>query len=94
MLCHIGIASPEVSALRVAMRVSQGGHDVPDEKLRLRYPRTITNLKMAIRALPNVLVYDNDDLSTPYRQVAVFDRGDVLMSVRPIPKWLEALDLG
>lgn len=33
VLCFIGISGPEVSEERVAMRVTQGGHDVPAEKL-------------------------------------------------------------
>ena len=37
LLCYIGLSTPEQSAERVAMRVSQGGHDVPDEKLRLDF---------------------------------------------------------
>ena len=37
VLCFIGISSPEISEERVAMRVSQGGHDVPSEKLAARF---------------------------------------------------------
>jgi predicted ABC-type ATPase len=33
VLCFIGISGVEASEERVAMRVSQGGHDVPSEKL-------------------------------------------------------------
>jgi predicted ABC-type ATPase len=91
VLCYIGIAGPDVSEDRVAMRVSQGGHDVPAEKLRSRFPRTIANLKVAIRDLANVLIYDNDDLSMPYRQVAVFERGRLLTSHEPVPAWLKPL---
>lgn len=43
ILCFIGISGPEVSEQRVAMRVSQGGHDVPSDKLITRYPRTLAN---------------------------------------------------
>ena len=49
VLCFIGISSSRISEERVAMRVSQGGHDVPTEKLLTRYPRTLANLKAAIR---------------------------------------------
>jgi predicted ABC-type ATPase len=91
VLCFIGIAGPDVSEDRVAMRVSQGGHDVPRDKLRSRYPRTIANLKLAIQRLPHVLIYDNGDLSQPYRQVAVFEQGRLLASCEPIPKWLRPL---
>lgn len=91
VLCFIGIAGPDVSEERVAMRVSQGGHDVPTDKLGSRYPRTMANLKIAIRQLPHVLIYDNDDLSTPYRQVAVCGQGRLLQSSPPIPEWLRPL---
>jgi predicted ABC-type ATPase len=52
------------------MRVSQGGHDVRDDKLTARFPRTFDNRRAAIVRLPHVLVFDNSDLAIPYRQVA------------------------
>ncbi len=91
VLCFVGISGPRVSEERVAMRVSQGGHDVPTEKLAARYPRTLANLRAAIRALPRVLVFDNDDLREPFRRVAVFEGGRLLPSERPIPSWLRPL---
>jgi predicted ABC-type ATPase len=91
LLCFIGIANPAVSEQRVAMRVSQGGHDVPTEKLAARFPRTLSNLKAAIRELPHVWVFDNDDLRTPYRLAAVFENGRIARLHRPTPKWLRPL---
>jgi predicted ABC-type ATPase len=66
VLCFIGLSGPETSEQRVAMRVSQGGHTVPSEKLVSRYPRTLANLQEAIRELPHVLIFDNDDLAAPF----------------------------
>ncbi len=57
------------------MRVLQGGHDVPNDKLVARFPRTQANLTRAIHSLPHVLVYDNSDLASPFRQVGEFRRG-------------------
>jgi predicted ABC-type ATPase len=91
VLCYLGISGAHVSEERVAMRVSQGGHDVPTEKLRSRYPRTLANLKAAIRELPCVLIYDNGDLQAAFREVAVFDRGKLLTANEPIPNWLKPL---
>jgi len=91
VLCYIGIASPDVSEERVAMRVSQGGHDVPTEKLESRFPRTLANLKAAIRELPHVLVFDNSDLRTPFRQVAIFERGRRVWSTASVPGWFQPL---
>ncbi len=89
VLCYIGLSGPDQSAERVAMRVSQGGHDVPDDKLRSRFSRTLANLQAAIARLPHVLIYDNSDLNLPYRQVAVFDRGELRHLGEPVPEWLQ-----
>jgi predicted ABC-type ATPase len=89
VLCYIGIESSDVSEQRVAMRVSQGGHDVPEEKLRERFPRILANLGKAIQRLPHVLIYDNSDLSRPYRQVALFEGGQLQSLSEPVPGWLK-----
>jgi predicted ABC-type ATPase len=91
VLCFIGIASPETSDQRVAMRVSQGGHDVPLEKLVTRFPRTLANLKAAIPALPQVIIFDNEDLNYPFKRVAVFENGKAAFLAKPPPLWLVAL---
>lgn len=90
-LFFIGLADEELSRQRVAMRVLQGGHDVPDEKLQDHFQRTRANLERAIRALPLVFVYDNSDLRDPYRRVAVFERGALIERGEPLPGWLEPL---
>jgi predicted ABC-type ATPase len=88
VLCFIGIAGPETSDQRVAMRVSQGGHDVPWEKLVTRFPRTLANLKAAIPALPQVVIFDNEDLNHPFKRVAVFESGKPAFLAKPPPRWL------
>jgi predicted ABC-type ATPase len=88
VLCYIGLAAADQSIQRVAMRVSQGGHDVPDDKLLSRFARTLENLRSAIHRLPHVLIYDNSDLATPFRQVLVFDHGQLRELQEPIPEWL------
>lgn len=90
ILCFIGIADAEISAQRVAMRVSQGGHEVPTEKLINRFPRTLNNLAAAIRELPCVLVFDNDDLRTPFRHVAARANRRIQL-YKPIPSWLKPI---
>ncbi|MEW6304531.1 MAG: zeta toxin family protein [Verrucomicrobiota bacterium] len=90
-LCFIGLSGPDVSEQRVAMRASQGGHDVPTDKLVARYPRTLANLRAAVRELPHVWVFDNDDLRRPFRRVAVFENGRMTYRGEPLPKWARAL---
>ncbi len=91
VLCFIGISGPETSEERVAMRVSQGGHDVPPGKLITRFPRTLANLKAAIQTLPVVLIFDNDDLAVPFRRVAEYRNGKAVFVADPVPEWLRVL---
>jgi predicted ABC-type ATPase len=88
VLCFIGLGSASASDERVAMRVMQGGHDVAPEKIAARYPRSLENLRRAIAALPFVWVYDNSDLSEPFRKVAEFEHGRLDKVWPPIPEWL------
>jgi predicted ABC-type ATPase len=88
VLCFIGLESAEQSDERVAMRVLQGGHDVPTEKLVERYPRSLENLARAIRELPHVLVFDNGDLGRPFRKVAEFEQGAPVVLDQPLPRWV------
>jgi len=91
LLCFVGISGPDVSEERVAMRVTQGGHDVPTEKLLACFPRVLINLRNAICELPQVVVFDNDDLRRPFREVAQFRMGRPLKLSPPVPKWLKPL---
>ena len=90
VLCFIGLEGPRLSEERVAMRVLQGGHDVPTEKLRARYPRTMQNFVKAIAELPHVLAFDNSDPGRPFRKVAVFERGRMIEKHAPLPRWLRS----
>lgn len=91
VLCYIGISGPEVAEERVAMRVSQGGHDVPSDKLMSRYPRILRNLHVAVRSLPHVWIYDNDDLRSPFRLMAICEQGKLVEVNPPIARWLRPL---
>ena len=91
VLCFVGLSSSAECEQRVAMRVSQGGHDVPADKLKSRYPRTLANLESALHELPHVWIFDNSDLRRPYRLVAVFEAGRCVRMHKPVPKWLRPL---
>jgi predicted ABC-type ATPase len=91
LLIFIGISGPKISDDRVAMRVLQGGHDVPSDKIRERYPRVMNNLKRALAELANIRVYDNDDLKQPFRLVAIKDNCQEIKLHKPTPEWLRML---
>ena len=91
LLAFVGIDSPRTSELRVAMRVSKGGHDVPLDKIMERYSRTMRNLERALVELDNVRVYDNTESDRPYRLVASREAGHEVVAYDPIPSWLMPL---
>ncbi len=78
VMIFIRICDVATSIQRVSMRASQGGHDIPDEKLEARFARTQANLALAIERLPHVLIFDNSDLSHPYRLVERYQNGEFL----------------
>lgn len=75
VMVFICIDSPATSKQRVAMRVLQGGHDVPDEKLEARFQRTLANLERATKELPVVVIFDNTNLARPFQLEAVHKNG-------------------
>ena len=81
VMIFIQIADPQVSIERVSMKVSQGGHDVPDEKLLSRFDRTRANFLRAIEQLPHVILFDNSNLSHPYRRIATYLEGEKVEGV-------------
>jgi predicted ABC-type ATPase len=89
VLFFIGASGPEISEGRVALRVTQGGHDVPTDKLQQRFPRIRENLKAAIPALPHIFILDNSDLRTPFRLLAHYEHGEARFLAEPVPVWLQ-----
>jgi predicted ABC-type ATPase len=57
---YVGLGSPELHIARVQARVRQGGHDIPEEKIRERYDRGREHL---IRLLPHLAELDLFDNS-------------------------------
>ena len=91
ILLFIGAKGPEISDERVAMRVLKGGHDVPADKLKERYPRVMKNFQRALLEISNVRVYDNSDLRDPYRLVATRENAQNIELHGETPNWLRLL---
>lgn len=88
VLVFIGLASPELSRGRVSQRVrDERGHDVPDDRLESRYPRTLENLRRARAAVDVALVLDNSSPRMPYAFVALWIDGVPVRHVEPLPDW-------
>jgi predicted ABC-type ATPase len=75
---HVMLVPLEVTIGRVARRVDQGGHAVPEEKIRERYARL---WGLVVEARPHAhrtTFYDNSRARTPYRVVATYEDGRLL----------------
>jgi predicted ABC-type ATPase len=63
-LLFFWLNSIELAKHRVALRVSEGGHNIPTEVIERRYQRGIKNLfELYLPLCDNVMVFDNSDKS-------------------------------
>jgi predicted ABC-type ATPase len=62
---YVGLESVELHIARVRSRVAQGGHDIPEGKIRERYDRTRWNLIGLLPNLAELKVFDNTAESDP-----------------------------
>lgn len=86
-LFHVSVDGPDLSVARVRDRVRQGGHDVPERKIRERYRRNGALIRAAALISDRVHVYDNSRLGLPPRQVLSMTNGTIDYVDEPIPAW-------
>lgn len=91
ILVFIHLDNPELNLARVAQRVADGGHPVPDVKVRSRLPRTLENMKRAIPLADEVHLLDNSSSEDPFRHVATIKAGELAIDASPLPAW--AIDM-
>jgi predicted ABC-type ATPase len=65
MIWFCGLTSPEQHMARVQLRVAHGGHDIPEAKIRQRYPLALANLIRLMPDLTELHVYDNSTTAGP-----------------------------
>jgi predicted ABC-type ATPase len=89
----IGVNDPDLSIMRVMGRVEEGGHDVPDDRIRARFPKAFENLRRAIPLSDFVLLVDNSG-EQRHRVFGVINRkGDVELWDDP-PRWFNQYEVG
>ena len=88
IVMHVGVDSPDLSVARVRGRVSEGGHDVPEDKVRARFDRGGPLIRRAVLRADRGLVFDNSRLNEPQRQVLAFADGRLTQAVPDLPHWV------
>lgn len=61
-LYFVGVEDPSINIDRVALRVAQGGHDVPPDRVVARYGRTMKLLASAIGIAHRAVIFDNSSI--------------------------------
>lgn len=59
LMWFVGLGSPEHHLARIKLRVSRGGHDIPETKVRERFESSRRNLIALLPYLSQLQVYDN-----------------------------------
>lgn len=72
---HIVLIPEELAVARVADRAANGGHDVPEEKIRERFGRLWALLRMAIALSDEAWIYHNARAAAPFQLIASFAEG-------------------
>lgn len=90
ILMHIGVDTPELSVARVGARVEEGGHIVPEEKIRARYGRGAPLIREAVLLANRGLVFDNSSLNLPPRHCLTFANGRLMFALPRLPTWIRS----
>jgi len=86
-LFFVGTDDPSINAKRVAMRVMEGGHDVPIGKIIARYTRSLANCSVAARIADRAYIYDNSIEGAPARLLFRTSDGTLIKRYGNVNLW-------
>lgn len=87
VLVVIHVESTQLNKARIAQRVGEGGHFVPDDKVEGRIPRTLEHVRKALPLCDQVRLLDNSSYTDPFRQIATIRQQVVHLQQQPLPEW-------
>jgi len=91
ILVFIHLDTVSLNQARVAQRMSEGGHNVPAEKVASRIPRLLQNIKKTLPLCDQVRILNNSRLDSPFEQVAVIRNGQKVQQKISLPIWAKEL---
>jgi len=86
-LVFVGTDHPAINAKRVALRVMEGGHDVPITKIISRYTRSLANCLLAANIADRAYIYDNSVDDAPARLLFRTGNGQLIKKYGEINPW-------
>ena len=85
---YIGVESPEIAKERIKIRVSKGGHGIPDADVERRYYESLKNLQRVIDICDEINVYDNTEM---FKEIVNIKNGNILWKANSIPSWVNVI---
>jgi predicted ABC-type ATPase len=85
----IATPDPFINIQRIKNRVENGGHNVPEEKTRERYYKTMENIRAAFLLADRVYFFDNSksDANEAYTYFAEKRDNKITLTSDAIPQW-------
>lgn len=91
IVMHVGVDTPDLSVARVGARVEEGGHIVPEEKIRARYERGAPLIRAAVLKAHRGMVFNNSRLNQPPSHCLTFVDGRLVFAMPRLPEWIRAV---
>lgn len=88
---HLNVASPEIAVARVRARRQEGGHDVPEDKIRTRYDRNQAIIRAAALLADNAQVLDSSARNQKPRVLLELSNGRAISFAKQCPAWFMKL---
>lgn len=88
---HVQVQTAELSVERVKCRVEEGGHPVPENKIRERFERNQSLIREAALLADRASVFDNSGLNTPPRHLFDLVQGRCVAMSPDLPEWAATL---
>ncbi len=71
--------------------MSEGGHDVPLDKLYNRILRTVDNIAEALMLVDEARLLDNSSRQNPFQQIAIVEQGKCRILTASMPEWAKKI---
>lgn len=84
-LYFVSTEDPEINLDRVAIRVQEGGHPVPPDKVQERYTKSLNLLPLAVAASHRAYIFDNSTEAVLLAEIT--DGTQLEFKTEDIPDW-------
>lgn len=88
---HLMLASADLAVARVVERIEEGGHPVPEDKVRSRFARNAALIRQAALMADRAQVFDASALNERPRMLLELAGGNVVRRAEDAPDWFTAL---